>query len=162
MPDGKDALAKAKSTLSGAEKTFPGSMAKGAGVTPAAQRKPAVTTPTPASKIGGNKPDVQAASDFARSQGVGGGAVGTIGVMHEGGKVPETGNYTLEKGETVIPADKSAGRNSEYRKVFIARRQARSGGGNAPVKESAEKHDSKKAEKTGQPHAKQAGAHVKK
>lgn len=156
----KDPLESAKAALAGAERKFPGSMARAAGVT----RRPAATTPTVTAPpmVGAARPDVQAAADFAKKQGIGGGAVGTIGVMHEGGKVPKTGNYLLEEGETVIPADKtSQGRQSEYRKVYIARRQSRSGGGNAPVKESAEKHDQKKAEKTGQPSAKEAGAHVK-
>ena len=35
------------------------------------------------------------------------------------------------------------GRSSEYRKVYVARRQSRQGGGNTPVK--GEKHDTKKA-----------------
>jgi hypothetical protein len=69
--------------------------------------------------------------------------VGSLGVMHDGGTVPKTGDYTLEEGETVIPADKSAGRGSEYRKVYVARRQSRQGGGNTPAK--GEKHDQKKA-----------------
>ena len=51
------------------------------------------------------------------------------------------------------------GRSSEYRKVFVSRRQSRQGGGNKSV--VGEKHDSKKADKSGQPSAKQAGAHVK-
>ena len=41
--------------------------------------------------------------------------------------------------------DKSQGRKSEYRNVFVARRQTRQGGGNTPVK--GEKHDQKKAVK---------------
>ena len=35
------------------------------------------------------------------------------------------------------------GRSSEYRKVYVARRQSRQGGGNVPVK--GEQHDPKKA-----------------
>lgn len=57
--------------------------------------------------------------------------------MHDGGVVPKTGVYTLEKGEKVVPA----GRNSEYRKVYVARTQTRQGGGNTPVK--GEKHPKK-------------------
>jgi hypothetical protein len=60
--------------------------------------------------------------------------------MHDGGKVPKTGNYTLEAGETVLPASK--GRSSDYRKVYV-QRQTRQGGGNTPVK--GEKHNQKKA-----------------
>jgi hypothetical protein len=82
--------------------------------------------------------------------------------MHKGGVVPgkegEDVPIIAQAGEKIIPADK-AGRSSEYRKVFIARRQSRQGGGNAPVK--GEAHDSKKAEKSGQPAAKEAGGHVK-
>jgi hypothetical protein len=87
--------------------------------------------------------------------------------MHQGGIVPgELGEEVpiiAKAGEKVIPVKeaKSVGRNSDYRKVFIARRQARSGGGNKPVIETPEKHDSKKAEKSGQPAAKEAGGHVK-
>lgn len=107
-----------------------------------------------------------------------------IAGYHKGvAKVPKTGPANLEKGEAVIPKDaakkhadtidkilggdkmdsenKSEGRNSEYRKVYVARKQSRSGGGNKPVTETPEKHDSKKAEKSGQPSAKQAGGHVK-
>jgi hypothetical protein len=75
-------------------------------------------------------------------------AQGTMSFKH-GGKVPgkkgEAVPIIAHAGETIIPADKSKGRNSEYRKVFVARQQTRQGGGNTPVK--GEKHDSKKAEK---------------
>ena len=83
--------------------------------------------------------------------------------MHKGGIVPgkkgEDVPVLAQAGEKVIPADKAEGRSSEYRKVYVARRQSRQGGGNKPI--TGEKHDSKKAEKSGQPSAKQAGAHVK-
>jgi hypothetical protein len=83
--------------------------------------------------------------------------------MHKGGTVPgkkgEEVPIIAKAGEKVIPADKTEGRSSEYRKVFIARRQSRQDGGNTPVK--GEAHDSKKAKKSGQPAAKEAGAHVK-
>lgn len=42
-----------------------------------------------------------------------------LGQMHDGGEVPKTGKYLLEKGETVVPA----GRSSEYRKVYNSRRK---------------------------------------
>lgn len=67
---------------------------------------------------------------------------GLLGAMHQGGIIPKTGNYLMKKGETVIPASEdqgSSGRSSEYRKVFVARRQTRQGGGNTPVK--GEQHD---------------------
>lgn len=73
--------------------------------------------------------------------------------MHKGGIVPgKKGEDVLvnaQAGEKIIPAKdvKSEGRQSEYRKVYIARRQARSGGGNKPVTETPEKHDHPKAEK---------------
>ena len=67
--------------------------------------------------------------------------------MHKGGIVPgkkgEDVPVLAQAGEKVIPVDKSEGRSSEYRKVFVARRQSRQGGGNTPVK--GEKHDTKKA-----------------
>jgi hypothetical protein len=87
--------------------------------------------------------------------------------MHDGGMVPgkkgEEVPIIAKAGEKITPAenDKPAGRQSEYRKVFIARQQKRGGGGNKPVTETPEKHDQKKAEKSGQPSAKEAGAHVK-
>ena len=83
--------------------------------------------------------------------------------MHKGGVVPgkkgEEVPVLAQAGEKVIPIDKPEGRSSEYRKVFVARRQSRQGGGNQPV--TGEKHATTKAEKSGQPSAKQAGAHVK-
>src|SRR4029077_11514848 len=83
--------------------------------------------------------------------------------MHKGGTVPgkpgEEVPIIAKAGEKVIPAEKSEGRQSEYRKVFVARRQSRQGGGNTSVK--GEQHDTKKAEKSGQPSAKEAGGHVK-
>ena len=67
--------------------------------------------------------------------------------MHKGGIVPgkkgEDVPVLAQAGEKVIPADKAEGRSSEYRKVYVARRQSRQGGGNVPVK--GEQHDSKKA-----------------
>jgi hypothetical protein len=69
--------------------------------------------------------------------------------MHKGGVVPgkegEEVPIIAKAGEKVIPADSTEGRSSEYRKVYVARRQSRSGGGNKPVTETPEKHDSKKA-----------------
>jgi hypothetical protein len=54
----------------------------------------------------------------------GGGARSILGTMHEGGEVPKDGAYELEKGEKVTPAKKKegTGRNSEYRKVYEARK----------------------------------------
>src|ERR1700676_882007 len=47
------------------------------------------------------------------------GAIGqAIGSFKKGGTVPETGMYKLHKGEEVIPA----GRASEYRKVYLSRK----------------------------------------
>jgi hypothetical protein len=72
--------------------------------------------------------------------------------FHKGGVVPgEPGEevpIVAQAGETIIPAGDataSAGRQSEYRKVYIARQQKRSGGGNKPVTETPEKHDQPKA-----------------
>jgi len=48
-----------------------------------------------------------------------------IMAMHDGGTVPKDGTYELEKGEKVVAAkkeEKSDGRNSEYRKVYLARK----------------------------------------
>jgi hypothetical protein len=71
--------------------------------------------------------------------------------MHSGGTVPgkpgEEVPIIAQAGEKITPADtaKASGRQSEYRKVYIARQQKRSGGGNKPVTETPEKHDQKKA-----------------
>jgi hypothetical protein len=51
-----------------------------------------------------------------------------LGMMHEGGKVPEDGAYDLEKGEKVTPAkekkDKAAaGRDSDYRRLYLKRKK---------------------------------------
>lgn len=64
--------------------------------------------------------------------------------MHTGGVVPKDGDYTLKKGEKVIPA---SGRQSEYREAFeergrqglhkygqSAKQVTRQVGGNTPVK----------------------------
>ncbi len=77
--------------------------------------------------------------------------------MHEGGTVPKDWDYKLLAGEHVTPAPKKAeGRDSEYRRVFMARgaaglhnfgtkaapeakEQTRQDGGNTPVK--GEKHE---------------------
>lgn len=138
------ALVGAKSTLAASERRFPSAMARGAGA--GRPTAPIRTAPVTSSAAAGGRAltrqqNVQAVGDVMKSAGMTG--AGTIGAMHEGGKVPKTGPYRLEKGEVVIPADKTKGRGSEYRKVFVARRQTRQGGGNTPVK--GEKHDSKKA-----------------
>lgn len=148
-----DALSTAKAALASSNKKFPGAMAASAGVKPAGARVAPVkaatsTTPPASARENTRQQNIQAVRDVARNAGMTG--VGTLGTLHEGGVVPKTGPYQLEEGETVIPADKTdkalTGRQSEYRKVYIARRQARSGGGNKPVTETAEKHDQKKAE----------------
>lgn len=146
-----DVLSNAKNALATSNKKFPGAMAASAGVKPAGARMtpvkavPALPAPSVSSRETTRQQNVKAASDVAKNAGMTG--VGTFGTLHSGGTVPKTGPYQLEKGETVIPADKTnTGRQSEYRKVYIARRQARSGGGNTPVKETPEKHDQKKAE----------------
>ncbi len=52
--------------------------------------------------------------------------------LHDGGKVPKDGAYELEKGETVLPAekpfklpkvDKPKKRDSEYRRIYLKRRK---------------------------------------
>lgn len=148
----KGALAKAKSFTQGVEGTPTSRFAVKA--KPAdAPVVAAKAEPTLGSELGAKAKNV---SDYASAP-----------VMHKGGIVPgEPGEevpIVAEAGEKVIPAkeEKSSGRQSEYRKVFIARQQKRSGGGHQPVTETPEKHDQKKAEKSGQPSAKEAGAHVK-
>ena len=114
----------------------------------AVKAKPAITAPTPAkadpglgSELGDKAKNV---TDYTKAN---------PPTMHKGGIVPgEKGEDVLvnaQAGEKIIPAKdvKSEGRQSEYRKVYIARRQARSGGGNKPVTETPEKHDQPKAEK---------------
>jgi hypothetical protein len=131
MPQ-NDALANAKNALAGANKKFPGAMAASAGVKPAGARvtppvKVAPTEPAKATPTLGD--ELKAKSDNVDQY------IANTPKMHQGGvvKAPATDS-------------KVEGRNSEYRKVFVARRQSRSGGGNKPVTESPEKHDSKKAE----------------
>jgi len=169
----------AKNALASANKKFPSSMAKDAGVTPAANRaKPTVAPkPTGAAQPAGSglgEELREKASDVKQFN-------ENYPKFHKGGTVPgkpgEEVPIMAEAGEKVIPASDNGaavGRNSdyrkayiarrqnpqggEYRKVFIARRQARQGGGNKPV--TGEMHDTSKAVK-GQPSAKEAGAHVK-
>jgi len=136
----EEKLAGAKGVLAGAQRKFP----SGAGA--GSPTAPVRTAPVTAPVAGGGRSlarqqNIQAVGDVMKSAGMT--SPGTLGTLHDGGKVPKTGPYQLEKGETVIPADKAKGRGSEYRKVFVARRQSRQGGGNTPVK--GEKHDSKKA-----------------
>lgn len=66
--------------------------------------------------------------------------------MHEGGIVPgkkgEEVPIIAKAGETVVPPVEQKGRASEYRNVFLARRQSRQGGGHTPAK--GEQHDAAK------------------
>jgi hypothetical protein len=128
------AVASAKSTLADANRRFPPAKAKA--MTPVAKAAAAPTSrPAPLGdasvgpSLQAKQANVQAYSD-------------ALPKLHTGGEVPKTGDYKLQAGETVVPA---SGRQSEYRKVYVARRQKRDGGGNAPVKQTPEKHDQKKA-----------------
>ena len=147
MPQ-NDPVTAAKAALSGAEKKFPGSMAQAIGVTPAGARAKA-TTPTAVAAKPAKTPGEDTAAGLAAKSANVKEYMQNVPKMHKGGKVPgkpgEEVPIIAEAGETVIPADKSKGRQSEYRKVFVARRQSRQGGGNVPA--TGEKHDSKKAEK---------------
>lgn len=142
MPRDKIAtsLREARAALSKAERDFPSP--KAPAITPAAPPAEKATVPT-TGRDTTRQQNIEAVAPILRGAGMTG--AGTIGVLHDGGKVPKTGNYLLEKGETVIPADKATtGRISEYRKVYVARRQKKGEGGNSPAPAS-EKHDQKKA-----------------
>ena len=130
-----DALSDAKATLAGANKKFP-SPAK-----PAAA-KPAVAKPAAKPSTMGDPtlaPSIKAKQDNINQY------QQNAPKMHTGGVVPKTGVYTLQQGETVTPA---ASRQSEYRKVYIARKQKNDVGGNSPAPQgNEEKHDQTKAAK---------------
>ena len=146
-----DKVAGAKTALAKANAKFPSPKAA-----------PATAPATPAAKPAMSAGEDAAAGIKAKQANIAE-YTAALPKMHKGGVVPgkkgEDVPVLAQAGEKVIPADKAEGRSSEYRKVFVARRQSRQGGGNKPV--TGEKHDSKKAEKSGQPSAKQAGAHVK-
>ena len=160
MPDTiSDALSGAKNEISKAnnltksvEGKTPSSFAVKAKPAAVAPPAPKAAAPSLGSELGEKAANVKAYADANPAP-----------KMHKGGIVPgkrgEEVPIIAEAGEKVIPADKTEGRTSEYRKVFIARRQSRQGGGNKPV--TGEAHNSKKAEKSGQPAAKEAGGHVK-
>lgn len=142
--EAKKTLQEAKDTLSSAAKT-----------TPVATSKPVKPAQSKPQRFGDSTiaPSLQSKQDNVKqytqsyppeSKGF------KLPSFHEGGVVPKDGAYNLQKGETVVPADKSnSGRQSEYRKVYIARQQKRSGGGNKPVTETPEKHDQTKASTKG-------------
>lgn len=142
MPDGiDDKVAGAKNALAQANAKFP-SPKPTAQAAPASTPKPAPATAKPAASTGedvatgiaARQRNIQQYQDAPK--------------MHKGGTVPgkpgEEVHIIAKAGEKVIPADKAEGRSSEYRKVYVARRQSRQGGGNTPVKDG-EKHDTKKA-----------------
>lgn len=138
-----NAVAKAKSTLARANKDFPSSMAP---ESTRAKSQTLVAKARPISNQGSDNTEGMAGSlKFRADQEK---ALGMLPKMHKGGKVPgkpgEEVPIMAEAGETVIPADK-AQRQSEYRKVYLARRQKRGEGGNSPAE--GEKHDQKKATK---------------
>ena len=156
MPnDIEDKVAGAKTALAKANAKFPSPK-------PAPATAPATAAPKPAVKPAMSAGEDAAAGIKANQDNVAA-YTAALPKMHKGGIVPgkkgEDVPVLAQAGEKVIPADKAEGRSSEYRKVYVARRQSRQGGGNKPI--TGEKHDSKKAEKSGQPSAKQAGAHVK-
>lgn len=143
------AVGEAKKTLSEAKDKFPSApsttpVAKSKPVKPAQAKPQKFGDPTLAPSLQAKKDNInqytgQYPPESTRFK---------LPSFHEGGVVPKDGAYSLQKGETVVPADKSSsGRQSEYRAVFVARQQKRSGGGNKPVTESPEKHDQKKAVK---------------
>jgi hypothetical protein len=169
MPQGKGTpTQKAKDVLAGAQKFTESVNAQAPAPKKAAPKEVGQTLAAKAANMPTSaalpaKEDVQGAEARGKAFDEAMGAAG-VPKMHEGGVIPEDGVYNMKKGEKVTPADggaKPAGRQSEYRKVFMARQQKRSGGGNAPVAQSAEKHDLKRAEDQGQPNGKKAGAHVK-
>jgi hypothetical protein len=53
----------------------------------------------------------------------GGGAMSLLGAFHDGGEVTKDGAYLLEKGEKVVPAPGKGQRDSEYRRVYLARKK---------------------------------------
>src|SRR5271154_7134800 len=96
----------------------------------AVKAKPSAASPAPAKAAPSSRTsmaadNIKAAADVAKGVGMTG--VGTLGTFHKGGVVSEDGK------PLPVSEPKAQGRDSEYRKVFVARRQARSGGGNKPV-----------------------------
>ena len=130
------AVSKAKSTLAKSSKDFPSSMANDI-VPKAATPKAQTRTSAQAKKDDGMYQGVGESLHYNAEQAAG------LPKYHKGGIVEETGPALLEKGEEVIPAKST--RQSEYRKVYLARRQKRGEGGNSPAQ--GEKHDQKKAVK---------------
>jgi len=134
-----DSLSAAKGALQSAEKKFPGAMASAAGVKPSGARN--VSSPA---KAAPKKSPTVADELKAKSDNINQYEKSNPPKMHDGGVVPKTGVYTLQKGEVVVPVK----RTSEYRKVYLNRKnktrvaeaQTRQGGGQTPVK--GESHDS--------------------
>ena len=133
----KGAMAKANNFTQRVEGTPTSRFAVKAKPAAAPMAKPAVAAPTLGAELGDKARNVTAYADAQK--------------MHKGGIVPgkpgEEVPIIAQAGETITPAAdaKADGRQSEYRKVYIARQQKRSGGGNKPVTETPEKHDQKKA-----------------
>jgi len=136
-------VAGARSVLASANKKFPSpakapAMPAKASATSMTKSAPLVNAPTLGQELDDKSKNVNAYMQANPK-------------FHKGGVVPgEPGEEVpiiAQAGETITPAAdaKADGRQSEYRKVYIARQQKRSGGGNKPVTETPEKHDKPKA-----------------
>lgn len=93
-----DALSDAKKALGHAEKAFPTSMAKAAGVNPPAAPKPAMPAPKP---IAVGNPEGNIGKEIADKVQNVEQVKPTLPKMHKGGKVEETGPVILKEDETV-------------------------------------------------------------
>ena len=149
------ATSEAKKTLDEASKKFPST--KPVAQTPVAKAKPAVSRPSISLGDPTTAPGIKVKQDNIKqyNQANPDQPIQSFPKMHDGGEVPKDGVYQLQKGEQVIPARDgsgnpeatSEGRNSEYRKVYVARRQTKGKGGNSPAPKGEEKHDQPKAKK---------------
>ena len=139
LSDAKTSMAKANNFTKSVEGKVPSRFAVKAQPAAATPAAPAKAAPGLGNELGDKAKNI---SDYTNAN---------PPTMHQGGIVPGKKGQDVpiiaQAGEKVIPAGdvKPAGRQSEYRKVYIARKQARSGGGNKPVTETPEKHDQPKA-----------------